>query len=131
VQILLGVWLAVGGAVAALAGLSGLWRVRRLRRDGHTAWAATIPAPVPVGGDGSPSRPLLRYTLADGRVVERIAPAAARRHPGEQGHKVLIWYDPDDPDDVLVYGRWGRVSDRAFLAVGVVCVLAGVVIATA
>jgi hypothetical protein len=120
---LFGIWLAVGGAVATLAGLSGMRRFRRLRRGGQTAWAATIPAAVPTG------RPLLQYTLADGRVMQRIAPAALRRRPGEHGKKVLIWYDPDDPDDVLIYGRWGRASDRAFLAAGVMFILLGAGIA--
>jgi hypothetical protein len=38
---------------------------------------------------------------------------------------VLVWYDPEDPDDVLVYGRWGRAIDRTFVAAGTVFVLIG------
>ncbi|HEX8007267.1 MAG TPA: DUF3592 domain-containing protein, partial [Trebonia sp.] len=45
------------------------------------------------------------------------------------GQSVLVWYDPKDPMDVLVYGREGRLSDRMFVAAGVVLVLAGVAIA--
>jgi hypothetical protein len=44
---------------------------------------------------------------------------------------VLIWYDPADPDDALVFGRWGRTGDRAFLIVGLLIILAGTVIAVA
>jgi hypothetical protein len=35
---------------------------------------------------------------------------------------VLIWYDPTDPDDILIYGRWGHAADRAFLAAGTLLV---------
>ena len=132
--ILFGIWVAVAGAVAALAGLSGLRRVRRLRRDGVTAWALAVPEPVLAGGDpADPDRRLrLQYTLADGRVIERIGPAP-RRRPGtpRPGDKVLIWYDPADPDDVLVYGHWGRTSDRVFLTIGLLLIAVGTVIAAA
>jgi hypothetical protein len=132
--ILFGIWLAVAGGVAALAGLAGLHRVRRLRRDGVTAWALAVPEPVPAGQP--PAEPAgqvsLQYTLADGRVIERPGPVPRRKsgapHPGD---KVLIWYNPTDPDDVLVYGRWGRAADRAFLITGLLLILAGLVIAAA
>ena len=128
--ILFGAWVAVAGGVAALAGLAGLRRVRRLRRDGATAWAVLVPAPE---GDTEAPRPmLLQYALADGRLVERPAPAAGRKPvPAGPGRTVLIWYDPADPDDVLVYGRWGRAADRAFLATGVLLILIGTAIAVA
>jgi hypothetical protein len=42
---------------------------------------------------------------------------------------VLLWYDPDDPDDALVYGRWGRAADRAFVAAGALLVVIGAGIA--
>ena len=38
---------------------------------------------------------------------------------------MLVWYDPEDPGDVLVYGRWGRGIDRAFVAAGTLFVLIG------
>jgi hypothetical protein len=44
---------------------------------------------------------------------------------------VLIWYDPADPDDVLVYGRWGRTADRVFLSIGLLFMAAGAAIAVA
>jgi Protein of unknown function (DUF3592) len=132
--ILFGVWVAVAGGVAVLAGLAGLRRVRRLRRDGVTTWALTVPEPLPAGQPHAdpPRRMMLQYTLADGRVIERIAPApAGRSGPPRPGDKVLIWYDPADPDDVLVYGRWGRSADRAFLATGLLLILLGAALAAA
>jgi hypothetical protein len=130
--IIFGVWFAVAGGVAMLAGLSGMRRVRRLRRSGLTAWGLPVTAPVSAGrqSDDSPDRMLLQYTLADGRVMERIAPPPTRKsallRPGE---KVLMWYDPEDPDDVLIYGRWGRATDRAFVGAGALFVLIGAAIA--
>ena len=129
--ILFGIWVAVAGGIAALAGLSGLHRVRRLRRDGVTAWALAVPEPALAGGEAADPDPRLRlqYSLADGRVIERIGPAPRRRSGTPRpGDKVLIWYDPADPDDVLVYGRWGRTADRAFLTVGLLLIVVGLVI---
>jgi hypothetical protein len=139
--IVIGIWLAIAGAVAALAGLSGMHRVRRLRGGGVATWALPVPEPVsgpeePVSGPGppagSPLRVLLQYRLADGRVLERSARArAAKKAPLRPGEPVLIWYDPGDPDDILIYGRWGRAADWAFLAAGTLLVLTGVALAVA
>jgi len=53
---------------------------------------------------------LIQYTLTDGRVVERIFPEPARKasslHPGQ---KVLVWHNPEDPQEILVCGREGRL----------------------
>jgi hypothetical protein len=130
--IVIGVWFALAGGVAALAGLTGMRRARRLRRGGSPVWAVALPGPVPVeeGPGGSPGRTVIQYTLADGRVVERVSPGAARKasmlRPGE---KVLVWYDPDDPQDVLVYGREGRAADLAFVIAGALFITLGAGIA--
>jgi hypothetical protein len=42
---------------------------------------------------------------------------------------VLVWYDPADPGDVIVYGSDGRWSDRLFIAAGSVAVVAGTILA--
>ena len=55
----------------------------------------------------------------------------ASRATPRPGDKVLIWYDPADPDDVLVYGHWGRTSDRVFLSIGLLLIVVGTVIAVA
>jgi hypothetical protein len=70
----------------------------------------------------------LQYTLTDGRVLER----SARTRRGTSlapGQKVLIWYDPNDPAEVVVYGREGRASDLAFVVIGLIFVAAGAAIA--
>jgi hypothetical protein len=132
--ILLGAWAAVAGGIAALAGLAGMRRVRRLRRGGVAAWALLVPAPVPERDAGDSPGMLLQYALADGRLVERPAGRAAagrKPAPAGPGRTVLIWYDPADPDDVLVYGRWGRAADRVFLASGLLFILIGTALAVA
>jgi hypothetical protein len=141
--VLIAVWFALVGGLAALAGLAGMRRVRRLRRHGLTTWAVAVPAPAVRGSrpdallsPGPPSavrsrQVLIQYPLADGRVIERMAPSSARKSVSLQpGQKVLVWYDPNDPDDILVYGRWGRAADRAFVTAGVLLVLIGVAVAT-
>ena len=47
------------------------------------------------------------------------------------GERVLVWYDPADPLDVLVQGYEGRVSDMAFVIAGALLVAAGAVIGIA
>ena len=130
--IVIAIWLALAGGLAALAGLAGMRRIRRLRRDGLTAWAVAVPAPVPPdeSPSGSSGRVHIQYMLADGRVIDRLAPAQSRKTVSLQpGQKVLVWYDPKDPDDVLVYGQWGRTGDRVFVAAGALFVLVGAGIA--
>jgi hypothetical protein len=126
--IVIGVWFALAGGVAALAGLAGLGRARRLRRSGLSAWATAVPAPPAAGQPAR--RTMIQYALADGQVMERLSPQPARRAASLQpGQKVLVWYDAADPDDVLVYGRDGRLADRAFAAAGLLLILAGAAIA--
>jgi hypothetical protein len=127
-RIMIGILLAAPGALAVLAGACAMRRVRRLRRAGVATWARTVAAPP--SGDwqsaGTPRRLVLQYALADGRTFERLMLArAGRRAALEPGQRVLVWYDPEDPSDVLVYGRWGRATDRAFVAAGMLFVFTG------
>jgi hypothetical protein len=64
-------------------------------------------------------------------VLELSFPAPARKAAAlSRGQQVLVWYDPEDPRDVLVYGREGSLADRAFVAAGTLFILAGAAIAT-
>jgi hypothetical protein len=128
----IGFWFAAVGFVAALAGLTARRRVLRLRRSGQSAWAMVVPSPVAVGesASGSPRRSLIQYPLSDGRVIERLCPQPVRKAASPMpGQKVLVWYDPADPADVLVNGWDGRYADRAFLAVGLFFIVFGTGIA--
>jgi Protein of unknown function (DUF3592)/Mu transposase, C-terminal len=126
--------MALAGALALLVGASARRRVRRLKREGIKVWAEAIHRPPPDGEQSdarqydSGQQVTLQYTLEDGRVLERSA-RTRRGAPLAPGQKVLIWYDPHDPAEVLVYGRDGRDSDLAFIVIGLIFVLAGAVIA--
>lgn len=126
-----GIWVALAGGLAAVAGLSGFRRTRRLRGSGMKVWALAVRQPAAVDEQpGLPRRPLLQYTLADGRVLETLAPRTARKAGAlRPGQKVLVWYDRADPADILVYGREGRVSDAAFMITGALFILVGACIA--
>ncbi len=71
-------------------------------------------------------------SLDDGRIIERAHRRPVRRSAAlRPGERVLVWYDPADPGDVLVYGPDGRWSDRIFLALGLLLGAVGVVLAVA
>jgi hypothetical protein len=127
VLIVMGLCLAGGGFVALMAGWADLRRVRRLRRDGVMTWALPVTPPLAPGQSViDPVRPLmLQYALSNGEQMERVAPAPSRRSALRPGQKVLIWYDPVDPDDVLVYGRWGAATDRGFVIGGTLAIVVG------
>ncbi|HEY6790713.1 MAG TPA: DUF3592 domain-containing protein [Trebonia sp.] len=121
--VVIGVWMALAGALALLVGASARRRVRRLKRDGIKVWAEAIHRPPPDG-----EQVTLQYTLTDGRVLERSA-RTRRGAPLASGEKVLIWYDPHDPAEVVISGRDGRASDLAFVVIGLIFLLAGAGIA--
>jgi len=130
--IVIGVWLALAGGLAALAGLTAMRRVRRLRRRGSPVWAVALPRPASAAekAGGSAGKTVIPYTLEDGRMVKRASPGSARTAAMlRPGQKVLVWYDPGDPQDVLVYGREGRAADLAFVIVGALFIVLGVGIA--
>jgi Protein of unknown function (DUF3592) len=129
-QVVAGGWMFVVGVMAALAGLAGLRRTRRLRRCGESAWATVVPAVTDDSSEAgrSPRRVMVQFALPDGRVVEQLCPRPARAADPEPGQKILVWYDPGDPSDVLVYRRDGR-SDVLFVAAGGALLVAGIVLA--
>jgi hypothetical protein len=101
---------------------------RRLRRDGVSVWAVAVRPSVLAGEqpDWPPHRIMIQYALADGQVMERISPRPARKAAVlRPGQRVLVWYDPADPQDVLVYGREGRIANWLFVAAGVLSFLIG------
>lgn len=121
-----GVWMALTGVPALLVGVFARRRSRQLRRHGLRAWAIAMHRPQDEGG----KLVTLQYRLANGRVVEESAPPRARRAaPLLPGNKVLIWYNPADPAEILVYGREGRAADLAFVVVGAILALGGTIIA--
>jgi hypothetical protein len=128
-MIVVGVWFAIAGAVAALAGLYGMRRAWRLRRDGVRTWGMAVLPPVSHQDDfdTSPESILIQYTLVDGRVLERLTPRPVRAHTAPRvGQPVAIWYNPEDPDEILVYGRDTRLSDRALVIAGLLFIVIGI-----
>lgn len=116
---------ALGGAVAYLAGATGLAETRRLRRVGVPAWALVKQRPPDPGAGGERApRPLLQFATRDGTVVEVFSPVcSSRSHPLPEGRRVLVRYDPADPRQVLVHGRERRGVEYAFLGLGAVVLL--------
>jgi hypothetical protein len=126
--VLVGVWFALTGGVAALAGLYGIRRAGRLRSGGVRTWGMAMrpPASPDKEPDGSRGQFLIQYTLADGRVMERITAQPARKQPAlRPGQHVLVWYNPEDPDEVLIHGLQTRLADSVFLIAGVFFILIG------
>ena len=130
--VITGLVLALAGALGAIAGLTDMRRMRRLRRSGVKEWATVVyPASPPSrrGDDSGPLPAMLRYSIADGRVAEQVFPRSAEADTLDRDQKILVWYDPADPSDVLVYRRHCGRANVVFLAVGSALFAAGLAIA--
>jgi Protein of unknown function (DUF3592) len=126
----IGVVLGIAGCLAVLAGLASMRRSRRLASRGVAVLAMALRIPESAGEGDPQDRIVLQYALDDGRIVERVTPSSRRRGERlEPGRRVLIWYDPADPGDVLVFGRDGRRADWAFVAGGLLLIIAGALVA--
>jgi hypothetical protein len=126
-MIVFGLWFALAGGIALLAGMTAARRARRLREEGTSAWGLVVAAPAPDNPDEPRRRPLIQYRLADGRTLQRLCPGSVRRSRQlAPGDRVLVCYDPADPDETVVYGRESKNSDRAFVLVGLLFVFLGV-----
>ena len=115
------------GCLAAVVGITSLRNAQRLRDSGRSAWGLVI---ARVTDNESPAEApqlaVIQYVLPDGRVVEHRCKQPARRSAAlRTGEKVLIWYDPADPGEVLVHRRDGHRSDWAFFAAGMLLILLG------
>jgi hypothetical protein len=131
--VVFGLCLALPGLLALITGVTGWRRVGRLRQHGTSAWAMVVPA-----ADGRPDWPeldrprvMIQYTLDDGMVMERPLPLPASETKLTPGERVLIWYDPADPGDAIMYRRAPRRGTVAFMAAGTFFLALGVAIATA
>ncbi|WP_416960974.1 DUF3592 domain-containing protein [Streptomyces sp. Agncl-13] len=114
----------VSGAVALLTGLVGLHRIRRLGRAGVDVWAL-VKRTGPIAGEDD-RRPVLQYTTEDGKVMEVGSPVpASRRQPLADGSHVLVRYDPEDPRELVLYGRERAIWEYAMAGVGAVFILLG------
>ncbi|GAA1972932.1 hypothetical protein GCM10009738_57840 [Kitasatospora viridis] len=122
-------FLALGGLVAYLAGVTGLNEIRRLRRVGVPA-LALVRYRVLGPDDHPPSaRPLLQFSTPAEQVVEVFSPVlSSRALPLVHGGQVWLRYDPADPREVLLEGRERRSVERAFVIAGALAVLAAVVL---
>jgi Protein of unknown function (DUF3592) len=126
-QVVAGGWLLLAGAFAVMAGLADMRRTRRLRCSGVKNWAMVVRAADSTADpDGLTPATMIQFSLADGRVVEQACPNSGRAGRLKPGQKVLVWYDPADPADVLVYCRHARRADGLFVAAGSALILAGV-----
>lgn len=124
---MLGAVIVLGGALSLIAGVTDRRRVRRIRAGGETAWATIVPAPKHPEYEPSAYRPLLRFRTADGRPVEVFSPRPpSRRRPLTEGRKILVYFDPADPAQVVMHGGRDR-ADLAFIALGAAAIVGAVV----
>ena len=116
---MLGVVIVLGGVVSLVAGVTGRRRSRRIRGEGETAWATIVPAPRHPEYEPSAYRPLLRFRTSDGRAVEVFSPLPPTRgRPLVEGQKVLVYFDPAEPTQVLLHWRPGAGGCRLHRAGG-------------
>jgi hypothetical protein len=112
----IGIWFGLAGMLAVVVAMAGRARARRLRREGVKVWGTAVP--------GS-ERTVVMYALPDGVLLERPARDPLRKSRALlPGQKILVWYDPADPGDYVLFGRDGRVGDRILLFVGLGLIVA-------
>ena len=93
-SIVIGVWFALAGGLAVLAGLSAMRRARRLRSSGLSAWAMIVASPAAPDQPphGSARRMLVQFALANGQVIERNviqSPESGRTAPWPEGARLV------------------------------------------
>lgn len=124
---MLGMVIVLGGAVALIAGIADRRRTRHIRAAGETAWAVIVAAPTHPEYEPSAYRPLLRFETSDGRVVEVFSPLPpTRRRPLTEGRKILVYFDPAEPTQVLIHGGRQR-SSATFIALGIVAIVGALI----
>ena len=115
----IGGWFGLAGGLAVLVALTGRARARRLRRDGIKVWGTAV---------RGAERTLVQYVLPDGALLERPARDPLRKSRALlPGQKILVWYDPADPWNSVVFGRDGRISDRVLLCVGLALIASALI----
>ncbi|MFJ5589886.1 DUF3592 domain-containing protein [Streptomyces noursei] len=115
---------AFGGLLGMLAGVHGLRQVRRVQRTGACVTALVKRPPGRGAVEPPRPRPLLQFVTEDGRVVEVVCPVPpTARHRLDDGDRLLLRHDPEDPRSVVVQGREGLGLERAFIAGGAVVLL--------
>lgn len=117
-----------------LAGWAEQRRLRQLRQHGVRTLAMAVARPAAQDGaygTAQAQQTLIQFSLGDGQVIEQGYPGSLRKarrlQPGQQ---IVVWYDPEDPREILVYGRSTRAADSAFIAAGTFFILVGLLIAS-
>lgn len=66
-----------------------------------------IATPISTGG-GPAYYPIVEFTTADGQTVRATSPIGSNPRPGRVGDAAVVYYDPRDPQRVVVDTRRSR-----------------------
>ncbi|MGD0559198.1 MAG: DUF3592 domain-containing protein [Streptosporangiaceae bacterium] len=122
----IGVWFGLAGGLAVLVAVTSRVRTRRLCRSGVQVWGTAVSGVSDVSDGG---RVLVRYALPDGALLERPTTDPLRKSRALlPGQRVLVWYDPADPWESIVFGRDGKLSDGVLLTVGLAMIAAAILL---
>lgn len=113
--------------MSLIAGIADWRRVRHIRAAGETAWAMIVAAPRHPEYEPSAYRPLLRFETSEGRPVEVFSPLPpTRRRPLTEGRRILVYFDPADPTQVLIHGGRQRAG-VVIIALGIAAIVGAVI----
>ncbi|WP_330460321.1 DUF3592 domain-containing protein [Streptomyces sp. NBC_00820] len=129
-------WLAAGvplllGAVFMTVGVTIRRGTRRLREQGANARGTVVGFRTRRDFDSNSTmyRPVVQWVTGDGRTVEVVS-STARNTVGDlhRGAAVTVFYDPDDPERMLIDGYDGGVLAGVFCLLGAVGLAAALLV---
>lgn len=108
---------ALGGIFFAV-GLTGVRRTRALHRRGAKAYGQVVRLATSSGQNGILYHPVVQWTTADGRPMERTAMIGKSMVLNfRPGRRVLVHYDPRDPARMAIEG-YGSGAEWLFCVLG-------------
>jgi hypothetical protein len=113
------------GVGSIVSGVRGLFGAAAFRSRAQRASAEVTERRWQGTGRGSRLVPVVRFTLADGRVVETEVATSANPLSNWEGQSVTVLYDPDDPTYVELPGLAG-FGGLTSIFIGVVFLVVGV-----
>jgi hypothetical protein len=114
------------GIIFLAIGMSTLSKKKkRLLREGEETEGEVSEIVEASGDDVTEYFPVIRFITAKNEIIEKVVPDLMISGVVEEGVKLRILYNPQQPDDFLVKSNRSIWMSRILSALGIIAVLAG------